>query len=250
LFCSLNKAQPMKNINPSRVQGTKMIGTLVSQEIEKIAFKHEFRIRSGGKINASLLLESFIVMMQSGVSSYWHWAVSISGLSGTLVSKQAIFKRMGPAWVATVKALVARVIAQQSGVGSYGAIFKGFGSVWLQDSSSFHLPDVLSEKFKGNISKGKQKSVAKLNLVVNLLTGLCPVMRLDSFTLNEQALSGSILGIARAGDLVIRDLGYFVLSVFAKLTEARVFYLSRLKHGVALFSPEWRRYQFEKTAGR
>jgi hypothetical protein len=229
----------MKNINPSRMQGTKRIGTLASQEIEKIAVKHKFRIRGGGKINATLLLESFIMMMQSGVSSYWQWAVSISALTGTSVSKQAIFKRMGTSWVATVKALVARVIAQQADAGSYGGVFKGFGSVWLQDSSSFHLPDALSEKFKGNMSKGKQKSIAKLNLVVNLLTGLCPVMRLDSFTLNEQALSGSILDIARAGDLVIRDLGYFVLGVFAKLTEAGVFYLSRLRHGVALFSPKW-----------
>jgi hypothetical protein len=238
----------MKNINPSRVQGTKRIGTLASQEIEKIAFEHEFRIRRGGKITASLLLESFIMMMQSGVSSYWQWAVSISGLTDTLISKQAIFKRMCPAWVATIKALVALVVSQQSGIARDGVIFKGFRAVWLQDSSSFHLPDVLVAKFKGNMCKGKQKSVAKLNLVVNLLTGLCPVMRLDSFTVNEQALSGTILGIACAGDLVIRDLGYFALGVFTKLTEAGVSYLSRLKHGVALFFPEWRSNRLAKTA--
>jgi len=229
----------MKNINPSRVQVTKRIGTLTSHEIEKIASKNKFRIRGGEKINASILLESFIMMMRSGVSSYWQWAVTISTLSGTLVSKQAIFNRMGVAWLDTVKALVAKVIAQQSDAVSCAGAFKGFSSVWLQDSSSFHLPDALRERFKGNMSKGKQKSIAKLNLVVNLLTGLCPVMRLDSFTLNEQALSESILGVAHAGDLVIRDLGYFVLSVFAKLTEKRVFYLSRLKHGVALFFPKW-----------
>jgi hypothetical protein len=228
----------MKNINPSKKQGTKSIGTLASHEIEKIAFKNKFYIRKQGKITASLLLESFIMMMRSGVSSYWQWAVTISSFTGTLVSKQAIFNRMSVAWVATVKELVANVISQQSGAVSCERIFKGFGSVWLQDSSSFHLPDALREKFKGNMSKGKQKSIAKLNLVVNLLTGACPAMRLDSFTLNEQALSESILGIARAGDLVIRDLGYFVLGVFAKLTEAGVFYLSRLKYGVALFSPQ------------
>jgi hypothetical protein len=226
----------MENINPSRRQGTKMIGTLASQDIEKIAAKHEFRIRNGGKISASILLESFILMMQAGVSSYWHWAVSISSLTGTLVSKQAVFKRMEPAWTATVKALVALVVSAQGGINQSEAVFKSFGAVWLQDSSSFHLPDILSEKFKGNVSRGKQKSIAKLNLVVNLMTGLCPVMRLDSFTVNEQRLSDSILSIARSGDLVIRDLGYFVLDVFSKLTEARIFYLSRLKHGVFLFS--------------
>jgi hypothetical protein len=226
----------MKNINPSRRQGTKKIGTLASREIEKIAAKHEFRIRNGGKISASILLESFILMMQAGVSSYWNWAVVISGLTGTMVSKQAIFNRMGPAWTNTVKALVASVVSVQGGIHTSKAIFKGFGAVWLQDSSSFHLPDILYEKFKGNVSKGKQKSIAKLNLVVNLLTGLCPVMRLDSFTVNEQQLSDSILGIACSGDLVIRDLGYFVLDVFSKLTKANIFYLSRLKHGVYLFS--------------
>jgi hypothetical protein len=226
----------MKNINPSRSQGTKRIGTLASQEIEKIAAKHKFRIRNGGKISASVLLESFILMMQAGVSSYWHWAVSISSLTGTLVSKQAVFKRMEPAWTATVKTLVASVVSAQGGIDQSGATFRGFGAVWLQDSSSFHLPDILSEKFKGNISRGKQKSVAKLNLVVNLITGLCPVMRLDSFTVNEQRLSDTILDIARDGDLVIRDLGYFVLDVFSKLTKAHVYYLSRLKHGIFLFS--------------
>src|ERR1700727_3606287 len=209
----------MKNINLSKKQGTKSIGTFASHEIEKIAFKNKFYIRKQGKITASVLLESFIMMMQSGVSSYWQWSVTISSLTGTLISKQAIFKRMSGAWVATVKALVSKVIARQSDVLKHERIFKGFGSIWLQDSSSFHLPDALREKFKGNVCKGKQKSIAKLNLVVNLLTGACPAMRLDSFTLNEQALSESILGIARAGDLVIRDLGYFVLGVFAKLTE-------------------------------
>jgi hypothetical protein len=226
----------MKNINPSRSQGTKRIGTLASHEIEKIASKNEFRIRNSGKISASILLESFIMMMQTGVSSYWHWAVSISNLTGRLVSKQAVFKRMEPTWTATVKALVALVVSTQGGIHQDKAIFHDFGAVWLQDSSSFHLPDVLYEKFKGNVSRGKRKSVAKLNLVVNLLTGLCPIMRLDSFTVNEQRLSDSILGIARGGDLVIRDLGYFVLEVFSKLTKAQVFYLSRLKHGVFLFS--------------
>ena len=103
----------MKNINPSRVQGTKRIGTFTSHEIEKTASKNKFRIRRGGKISATVLLESFIVMMRSGVSSYWQWAVTVSALSGTSVSKQAIFKRMGVAWLDTVKALVAKVVAQQ-----------------------------------------------------------------------------------------------------------------------------------------
>src|ERR1700743_1046225 len=106
----------MKNINPSRMQGTKMIGTLASREIEKIASQRKFYIRRKGKITASILLESFITMMQTGQSSYWQWAVTISSVTGILISKQAVFKRMSGAWIDTVKALVSKVIAQQSDV--------------------------------------------------------------------------------------------------------------------------------------
>jgi len=54
----------MKNINPSNSQSTKRVGTLANQEIEKIAAKHEFLIRSGGQISTLILLGSFIMMMR------------------------------------------------------------------------------------------------------------------------------------------------------------------------------------------
>jgi hypothetical protein len=115
------------------------------------------------------------------------------------------------------------------------SVYAGFTNVWLQDSTSLHLPDTLIKKYKGNKSKGEPKSVAKLNVIMNVLNGVCPILELKSFTVAEQSLSPNILKIARAGDLVIRDMGYFVMNVFGKLKQEGVYFLSRLKYNAYLF---------------
>jgi hypothetical protein len=55
---------------------------------------------------------------------------------------------------------------------------------------------------------------------------------LGAYTQNDQSASADILKLVQKGDLLIRDLGYFSLPVFAKLIAAEVDFLSRLRFGV------------------
>ena len=174
-------------------------------------------------------------MMSEGSKSYWSWARSLTTVIGKTVSKQAIFSRMTASWVATVETLLQEVIGQQANTKIKHHLFTHFKKVWLQDSTTIHLPDVLAGKFKGNVSGGETKSVAKLNVIIHALSGLCPVMEWSSFTVNEQSLSNRVLQTAKAGDLVIRDLGYFVLKVFKQLADAKIYFLSRWRYGVKLY---------------
>jgi DDE family transposase len=174
-------------------------------------------------------------MMALGQNSYWSWARAMSHVIGERVSKPAIFYRMNTAWVATVKALVIEVVGQQAGKKIKHKLFSGFKNVWIQDSTCIHLPQALIKRFTGSVVNGNQNSVAKLNVIVNALTGLCPVMEWSSYTLPEQTLSSNVLSIAKAGDLVIRDLGYFVLSVFAKMNNDGIYFLSKWMYKVALY---------------
>jgi hypothetical protein len=176
-----------------------------------------------------------MLMMSEGNKSYWSWARSLTSVIGEVVSKQAIFSRMTDSWLTTVKELLKEVTFQQAKVKVKHQLFEHFKNVWLQDSTTLHLPDILAERFKGNWSRGKQKSVAKLNVILHAVTGYCPVMEWSSFTVTEQYLAKSILQIANAGDLVIRDLGYFVLPIFKQLSEANIYFLSRWKYGTKLY---------------
>jgi Transposase DDE domain len=177
-------------------------------------------------------------MMVVGQNSYWAWARELAVVIGSKISKQAIFYRMTTAWVSTLRELVAEVIKQQACKQIKHKLFSGFKNVWIQDSTCVQLPQALIKKFRGSVVNGKQNSVAKLNVIVHALSGLCPQMEWDSYTATEQSLSSTILRVAKAGDLVIRDLGYFVLRIFRKMDEAGIFFLSRWTYKVLLFDIE------------
>lgn len=179
-----------------------------------------------------------MLMMSEGNKSYWSWARSLSNVTGKTVSKQAIFSRMNTNWVKTIQTLLQTVIGQQAGKQIDTQLFAHFNNVWLQDSTTLHLPHILAKKFKGNVSRGKQHAVAKLNVIIHAVNGLCPVMEWSSFTVNEQQLSKNILQVAKAGDLVIRDLGYFVIRVFQQLASTNIYFLSRWRYGVHLYHPQ------------
>ena len=142
---------------------------------------------------------------------------------------------MNAAWVKTVKALLQEVVGQQAKTKINHQLFEHFKNVWLQDSTTLRLPDILVDKFKGSVSNGKQHAIAKLNVIIHAVSGLCPVLEWSSFTVNEQSLSKSILQTAKAGDLVIRDLGYFALPVFQQLAASKIYFLSRCRYGVRLY---------------
>ena len=211
------------------------MGTLSKKKITSVSKAEGFEKREDSKICAHALILSFMKMIASGQNSYGAWACQLAGVIESKISKQAIFYRMTEAWVSTVKALVAVVIGKQAIKQVKRALFSGFKNVWIQDSTCVQLPQALIQKFTGSIVNGKQNSVAKLNVIVHALSGFCPLLKWDSYTVTEQSLSASIMGVAKKGDLVIRDLGYFVLRVFNKMDDEGISFLSRWKYKVTLY---------------
>ncbi|MDP1727003.1 MAG: IS4 family transposase [Bacteroidota bacterium] len=219
----------MNALNLSLNESKTKIGTLSKKKITEVSKKCGFAQRRSGKIKAFSLILSFMVMMSAGNKSYWDWARTLSSIIGTSVSKQAVSSRMTSEWTATIKELLREVIAIQSRHKVKNKLFCHFPNVWLQNSTSLHLPDILFKRFQGNFSRGLRKAVAKLNVVVNVMNGQCVQMEWMSFKVNEQSLANrSIKGI-QAGDLLIRDLGYFVLDCFKHLIKSGIYFLSRLK---------------------
>jgi hypothetical protein len=236
-LCTRHNDQEMQVQNPFQCK-TKRIGTLSKKQIIETSKIHGFQTRSCGKINAFVIIQSFMLMIVHRNKSYQDWATCISSILRLTVSKQAVFNRLNQSFANTLKALLTNVISQQSSKQIDVKLFKSFNSVWLQDSTTFHLPDAVVSLFKGNSSGGKQKSLAKLNVLYNISNGSIPVMDLFNFTDNEQKIASIKHPFINKGDLIIRDLGYFVLSVFEQLQNEGVFFLSRLHFGVKLYMPD------------
>lgn len=175
-------------------------------------------------------------LIASGNTTYHAWAYAVASITGKRVSKQAIFERMNKAWVATVKALVNEVIKRQAKEQVKHKLFRSFGNVWLHDSTTLNLPAILFRRFKGVTVLGEKKATAKLNIVVNAVNGFCPLMSWSGYRTTEQELAPDIMKVVEPTDLVIRDLGYFVLSVFKEMHSKGVYFLSRWRNRTNLYS--------------
>jgi hypothetical protein len=78
----------------------------------------------------------------------------------------------------------------------------------------------------------------KIQACYDLLSQSFVHFSLSSYRRNDQAASPDVLSLLRAGDLIVRDLGYFVSEVFEKIALAQAYFLSRLRMGVSLWEAD------------
>lgn len=179
-------------------------------------------------------------MALTGKNGYHTWAGYLGGLTGGTVSKVSLWKRMGKAQRQCLQAILEETfkvrlpIRHLAGKNSE-PLFSPFGETYLQDSTVISLPDSLAHCYKGSVSRGNQKSSMRVQAVYGLSSGTFKEFSLGSFTDNDQGASGNILKLLKPGDLVIRDLGYFVLKVFKQVALSHAFFLSRYHFGTNIY---------------
>jgi Transposase DDE domain len=169
-------------------------------------------------------------------NTFSHWAAQVGALQKLSVSKQALFERTSESAVAFARMLLEHLIKRQVRFRKSNELFQVFNRVILQDSTTLKLPDSLSAFFPGNICRGVQKAVARIQCVVNLKTFQFLDFRISGFTRNDQSASKDIIRLIGKGDLVIRDLGFFVVASLRQIMRKDAFFLTRLRYGMQLYT--------------
>jgi hypothetical protein len=209
-------------------------------EIAQTAAQESGVIQRTRKFNASSLARTFVLGFLQDPRASDEKLAQMAVQSGAAVTPQAIEQRHTPKLVDFLERLFRG--ATKLIVGSDQAlapILERFISVTVIDSSTITLPDEMQERFRGcGGSHGSGAAAMKLQTELDLRSGAVghvevePGRSPDNATNRQDARRGK-------GSLRISDLGYFTLSVFAAMTAAGEYFLSRLQFGTHVLPEGW-----------
>jgi hypothetical protein len=173
-----------------------------------------------------------VLLVSQSVVSFRRWAVLVGVLGQLCLSKQALWERITPRAVAFLQAVLAHVLQRRltRAVPTAPAVLAPFPRVLIQDSTTLKVAPKLARTFPGSRNQcGAAHGLLKIQSLYDLRAQRFVSFSLSGFNRNDQAAAPDVLAVARAGDLVLRDLGYFVLATFQQIAQAGAFFLSRLR---------------------
>jgi hypothetical protein len=205
--------------------------------VDEIARQSRFLRRKAKKITPWLFLQGALLLVSQSAVSLSRWAAMLGLLSGTCLAKQSLWGRINAQAVDFLQRVLGATIAErvQDGGQAIPEALRAFKRVLIQDSTTIQLTARLAAMFPGSSNqRGAGKGLLKIQAFYELLSQRFVSFGLSGFSRNDQAAAGDLLPLIQPGDLVVRDLGYFVIDVFEQIVQAGAFFLSRIRLDLAL----------------
>jgi len=204
--------------------------------LTQLSIESGFVKRKPRKIDPRSFLLAFFITAIQRARSLDALATTLGILKGITISKQAIDQRIKEPLGKFLESTLAFTIARKINTSTLTSKFK---RILVQDSSSIRLPSHLSGEFPGS-KNGLQcdSAIMKITVLFDLLKEQFSFFSITPFTTNDQSMATSILDYIKEGDLLIRDLGYFVLTSFTSIAQKGAFFMSRFRHGVVIADPK------------
>jgi hypothetical protein len=187
------------------------------------------------QIKAVEFLVYMIIESIRGCVSCNDLAAVIEAHTGTMASRQAYHQKMSCSCLLFFEA-VATVIMNAKGSVSASLKFRRFKRILIQDSTVIKLPSKLMGVFSGVKNATTQVCNARVQSVFDLLCGSFVQWSIDAYSKNDQAAAPELR--INAGDLILRDRGYFSICEFERMMKAGADFVSRYMHNVVFYDPQ------------
>jgi hypothetical protein len=238
-------ARPPSRKDPERklrAQAKSFNGTLEKylpkRRLTALAQRTGFQQRAAKKLSAWLFIQSACLLVTQSDISFRNWALLIGLLSRRTLAPQSLHERTSDPAVSFVQAVLQALMEslarlQRAQVLPY---LSPFQRAILADSTAISVAEKLAALFPGPRNQhGSCGGTLKIQASYDLLHQRFVHFSLSSFRRNDQAAAADALDWLQRGDLLIRDLGYFVVWVLRLIIERGAFFLSRLQLNAVLY---------------
>ncbi|MFI5251564.1 MAG: IS4 family transposase [Bacteroidota bacterium] len=204
-----------------------------------LAKQSGFLKRIPRKLDPKRFLVALFMSVLQGTTAFASLAMNVTQLQGIRISKQAISKRMNDSLISFLECVLAYALKEKLQASKPLRLQQlPFTRILFQDSTNIPLPSKLSANFPGSKNWTKKDfSTVKIQAVYDMLQEQFVWFYFSPFTVNDQYIATTILDFVRRGDLIVRDLGYFVLNALTKLHQRGAYFITRFRYGIVLLDP-------------
>ncbi len=208
---------------------------LSRDKVRQLAFETGFCERASGKISAPDFLIHLCLQSVTGVVSYNDLAARIEVHTGVTASRQAYWERMDESCVRFFQSILERIMLSKCNPDEVHAFNRQgrFKRILLHDSTIIKLPLGLFKAFSGVKNAHRAVCNARIQGIYDLLSGKFVQFSIDPYSKNDLASTLEIP--VQAGDLVLRDRGYFTIEALDKHKREGADSIYRYKHATSLY---------------
>lgn len=200
--------------------------------LDAIAKNVKFIRRKSKKISAEGILTSLIKSVIIGKGSFNQMATNLKSSEAKSISRQGVFLRINEKCVDFLRQTAYQLLNSMAIPASKICCKHGIKRILTEDSTFQKMNARNSGNYPAHGNKQGATAGFKIDLIYDLLTGLPIFQGLFSGTTQDKTIGKFMLDLVKAGDLVLRDMGYFSASVFQAINELKAFWLSRLPANV------------------
>lgn len=161
-------------------------------------------------------------------------AINTSGKYNVEITKQGIDQRYTPSAVKFIQALCGELLQEQFNHSIEVGWFTAFKRVLIKDSTKFDVSGNLAKQLPGSGGSASKAGVC-IQYEFDLKSGQVNDLSIGSSNCNDATDTMGTIAKVKEGDLIIRDLGYSVLSCFKIINQKKAFYISRLRTGILVY---------------
>lgn len=150
------------------------------------------------------------------------------------ISKQGLDQRFNAQSVLFIKTMFEEQFKTQITRAVSSEVLGKFNRVLIKDSTRFDIAEQHKEKYPGSGGSASQAGMS-IQYEFDLKDGKITDLNLTSSIDQDSTDASKTKDKVEKNDLIIRDLGYFVLDVFEYVQKSQAFFLSRLEPRVLIY---------------
>lgn len=196
-------------------------------------------VRESKKLNAPLFLKMLLYdQLQYDNPSLQQHTFGLEATDDIKISKEGLNKRFKKTTVAFTEKILEAYLTHCIDHDSIATALKDkFTGIRLLDSTEFKLPDSLANVFPG-YSSASAASCAAIQFEYDILSKRICSLTLGNAKQSDKTFADERMNNIKAGELIIRDLGYYSVDSYKKIEDSNAFYISRLKSQIKIYEIE------------